>query len=75
MRLELEVKLELKPPQSARPRKAAQLREGPRLGHPQHHQKVMGHTPRSIKSHDYIINLPGLFSWLGREPNMLKDLA
>ena len=30
-------KLELKPPQSARPGKAAQLREGPRLGHPQHH--------------------------------------
>ena len=40
MRPELEVKLELKPAQSARPRKAAQLREGPRLGHPQHHQKA-----------------------------------
>ena len=29
--------MELKPPQSARHRKAAQLREGPRLGHSQHH--------------------------------------
>ena len=37
MSLELEVKLELKPPQSARPRKVAQLREGSRLGLPQHH--------------------------------------
>ena len=37
--------------------------------------KIAGHTPRSIKSHDYIINLPALYPWLGGEPNMLKDLA
>ena len=37
VRLELEVKLKLKPPLSARPGKATQLKEGPQLGRPQHH--------------------------------------
>ena len=37
--------------------------------------KITGHTPRSIKSHDYITNPSTLYPWLGREPNMLKDLA
>ena len=37
--------------------------------------KIAGHTLRSIKSHDYITNLPALYPWLDREPNMLKDLA
>ena len=37
--------------------------------------KIAGHTPRSIKSHDYITNLSVLYMWLGREPNMLKDVA
>ena len=37
--------------------------------------KMVGHTLRSIKSHDYITNFPALYLWINGEPNMLKDLA
>ena len=37
--------------------------------------KIEGHTPCSIQSHDNISNLSALDPWLGREPDMVKDLA
>ena len=37
--------------------------------------KIAGHTPCSIQSHDDITSLPTLDPWLGREPEMLKDLT